>query len=526
MPKQTFLKGMLILMTAGLITRILGFINRIVIARMIGEEGVGLYMMAMPTFGLVAAATQLGLPVAISKLVAEADAIGDSKKVKKILVVSLTITCSLSIIIAPLVLFSASYISETLLTDPRTFFPLISITPVIPIIAVSSVLRGYFQGKQNMTPAAFSQVLEQAVRIAFIAVCTKAMLPYGIEYAAAGAFVAAAIGELASLLYLLIAFRFKKQIRVRKSFFRSLKKGKETFSQLMKIALPTTGSRFIGNISWFLEPIVVSHSLLIAGVHSSLATKQYGELTGYALPLLMLPSFITFSLSTSLVPALSEAIAQKRIRLAEYRLRQALRLSLVTGGLAVVILYVYAEPIMIFMYGNAQSAIYVKVMAPFFIFYYFQGPLQAALQALNLAKAAMTNSLIGSILKTALIFVFATRPELGIIGAALAIISGFMIVTLLHYATVLKVFKFTIYLRDYVLSFAAIFLTGWISYHIYDILLEQLHLLPKLMYACMITTVIYSLFLIIFRLVEKEEVKRIPLIGPYIAIFIPMQKNR
>lgn len=78
-----FLQGTMILIVAGFITRILGFVNRIVVARVIGGEGVGLYMMAMPTLVLAITITQMGLPVAISKLVAEAEAVGDRKKVKK-----------------------------------------------------------------------------------------------------------------------------------------------------------------------------------------------------------------------------------------------------------------------------------------------------------------------------------------------------------------------------------------------------------------------------------------------------------
>lgn len=518
MTKQTFLKGMLILMTAGLITRILGFMNRIVLARSIGEEGVGLYMMAMPTFGLVAAVTQLGLPVAISKLVAEADAEGDRRKIKKILVVSLSITIVLSLIMTTALLFSASYLSQTLFTDSRTYYPLVAIAPVIPIIAVSSVLRGYFQGKQNMKPPAVSLVLEQTVRIAFIAVCTSAFLPYGIEYAAAGAMLSAALGEFASFMYLLAMFRIKKQIRVRTSFFRSLAKGKETFFQLMKIALPTTGSRLIGNISWFLEPIVVSHSLALAGIQAALATKQYGELAGYALPLLFLPSFITHSLSASLVPSISEAIAQKKQKLAEHRLRQALRLSLVTGGLAVVILYVYAEPIMALMYGNGKAAVYVKIMAPLFIFYYFQGPLQAALQAMDLAKAGMINSFIGAAIKTVLIFLFASRPSLGIIGAALAITCGIVIVTVLHYATLLKVMQFSIYVRDYAFSFAVMLLTGVFGHYLFEVMAASEPAL-RLISSCLFTTIFYGFLLILFQLVERDELIRIPIIGGAIAIF-------
>lgn len=109
-----FLKGTIILLIAGLVTRVLGFINRIVIARFIGEEGVGLYMMAFPTLMLVIAITQLGLPVAISKNVAEAEAKGTFKG-KKILVVSLATTVSLSVIFTPSLIILAPYLSETLL---------------------------------------------------------------------------------------------------------------------------------------------------------------------------------------------------------------------------------------------------------------------------------------------------------------------------------------------------------------------------------------------------------------------------
>ena len=158
-----FLKGTLILLFAGLITRILGFINRILIARFIGEEGVGLYMMAYPTFILVVTLTQMGLPVAISKRVAEAEALGDSRKIKKILVVSLVTTLTLSIIFTPLLLFGAPILAKTIFTDERIVYPIIAIAPVIPIIAVSSIIRGYFQGKQNMKPSAYSQLIEQFI---------------------------------------------------------------------------------------------------------------------------------------------------------------------------------------------------------------------------------------------------------------------------------------------------------------------------------------------------------------------------
>jgi stage V sporulation protein B len=521
MSKQTFLQGTLVLIAAGLIVRILGFINRIVVARLIGEEGVGLYMMAVPTLVLTITITQLGLPVAISKLVAEAEAKGDKQKIKKILVVSLLTTGILSIFFTPGMIFLAPFISNHLFTDPRTYYPLLAISPIVPIVAISSVIRGYFQGKQNMKPAAYSQVIEQVVRITLVAVFTKAFLPYGIEYAAAGAMISAVIGELFSLIYMLFMFRLKKRFKLRVKFFQAVQSGRETFVDLMKIALPTTGSRLIGSIAWFFEPIVVAQSLAIAGVTTALSTKQYGELTGYALPLLMLPSFITYSLATSLVPAISEAAAQKQMNLVEHRLQQALRLSFVSGGLSVIVLYVFASPIMELMYGSSHTAIYVKVMAPFFIFYYFQGPLQAALQALNLAKAAMINSLIGAVVKTGFIFILATRPSLGIMGAALAIVAGIMLVTMMHFATVIKVVSYTFYVKDYVKSLLVMVLSGMFGKFFYAHVLIQQPLSIRTMAAIFATSVIYVVLLIILNLIKKDEIRRIPIIGKPIALIVP-----
>lgn len=513
-----FLKGTFILLIAGLITRVLGFVYRIVLARSIGEEGVGLYMMAYPTFILVVTITQLGLPVAISKNIAEAEARKDYGEIKKILVVSLAITIGLSIIITPALLLLAPLLSTTLFTDPRTYYPLMAIAPALPIIAISSVLRGYFQGRQNMRPSAISQILEQFVRITIIATATKTFMPYGVEYAAAAAMGASVLGELLSLLYLLTMFKLKKRFKLRKNFFQFVHKGKRTFKELMEIAIPTMGSRMIGSIAWFFEPIVVAHSLALAGVIAVNATKQYGALTGYAMPLLMLPSFVTFSLATSLVPAISEANSQNNFKLIEYRLQQALRFVFLTGGLAVIVLYVLADPLMQLMYGSTKGAYFIRLMAPFFLFFYYQGPLQAVLQALNLARAAMINSLIGAVVKTAVIFLLASQPAFGITGAALGIIVGFVLVTGLHFATVLKRVSFSFYILDYVKGFLAMGASAWCGYWLFENLFTNEHLVLRVGLSALSMTIAYSFLLLILGLIKKDELKRIPWIGKFITV--------
>ncbi|MFC0522487.1 stage V sporulation protein B [Pontibacillus salicampi] len=516
MTKQTFLQGTLILIAAGMITRFLGFVNRIVIARIMGEEGVGLYMMAIPTLILVITLTQFGLPVAISKRVAEAEAHGDLLKIKKILVISLVITGILSIIFTAGMVMLAPLLAKTLLTDERTLYPLLAISPIVPIVAISSVLRGYFQGRQNMKPQAYSQVIEQIVRISCVAFFTSALAPLGVEYAAAGAMISVVLGEFVSLLYMIRMFKVKKRIKIRNKFSNYLKEGKETLQELMSIALPTTGSRLVGSLSFFLEPILVAQSLAIAGVQTAIATKQYGELTGYALPLLMLPTFITHSLSVALVPNISEAGAKQDKQLIHYRIHQAIRLSFASGALATVVIALFATPILSFMYGSSNAARFLVLMSPFFLLLYFQAPLQAALQALDLAKAAMWNSLIGAVVKFGVLLALATQPDFGIMGVALAIVVGVILVTFLHLFTLMKAIEFRLPFIDICKMVSLIIMTWLGGEWLQDLFPHATNHVWSFLVLLVVFTIGYTALLFLFRFITKDELKQLPFFKGFI----------
>ncbi|GAA0601663.1 stage V sporulation protein B [Virgibacillus siamensis] len=512
MTKQTFLQGTIILIIAGMITRLLGFINRLVVARLMGEEGIGLYMMALPTLFLVITLTQFGLPVAISKRIAEAEARGDKQKIKSILVISLVITGITSIIFTIGMILASPFIASTLLTDERTLLPLLAISPIIPIIAISSVLRGYFQGRQNMKPQSYALVIEQVVRITCVALFVKLLLPFGVEYAAAGAMFSVIIGELASLLFMIYLFRRKKIVKVRHKFMKYVKSSKETVRELFSIALPSTGSRIIDSVSNFLEPIIVSQSLMLAGISTALATKQYGELTGYVLPLLLLPTFITRSLSIALIPAISEADANYNKTLIHYRIHQSIRISFASGAIATIVLSLFSIPILTFMYGTSDASRFLILMAPFFILLYLQPPLQSALQALDLAKPAMWNSLIGAAIKFTVLFFLASNPKFGIMGAAIAMSVSVVLVTLLHLASLYKEIRFKIPIIDLLKMAMLLFLTwfaGNTLKNIYSGLESNL-----LLFIIIITVLgfVYIGLLFALKFITKEELKQIPLL--------------
>ncbi|GAB2560427.1 stage V sporulation protein B [Gracilibacillus alcaliphilus] len=513
MTKQNFLKGTLILIAAGMITRFLGFINRIIVARLMGEEGIGLYNMALPTLFLMYTISQVGLPIAIAKRVAEAEAKRDHHKIKQILIISLSITVSLSIISSFIMFMIIPYITQYLLTDERVFYPMMAIIPIIPISAVSAVIRGYFQGRQNMKPQSYAQVIEQIVRIAFVMILVSYLAPYGVEYAAAGAMISVIIGEAISLWYMMHAFQLKKQIKLRKNVWKYIKTGKQTLQQLFSIAIPSTASRMVNSTANFLEPILVAQSLALAGYQATVATKQYGMLTGYALPLLFLPTFITHSLAVALVPNLSEAEALKHSQRIHYRIHQAIRISFASGAIATVLLTLFADTILQYMYGTANASIFLKIMAPCFLFMYIQFPLNASLQALDLAKQAMWNNIISTIIKFVVLIVLATNPQIGIFGAAIAMCAGVIIGTVLHLITLYKSIHFHLSSVMLIKMIALIGLTFWLG----ELLLHVFqfehgnHLLFVIILLLLFAGYILFLFGLQFiRLDELKQLKKSP----------------
>ncbi|WP_166786791.1 stage V sporulation protein B [Jeotgalibacillus salarius] len=427
------IKGTLLLMAAALVTKVLGFVHRIILADMAGEEGVGLYMMTFPALMLAITVTQLGLPIAISKYVSEATANKNEQDVRKILSVSLWITGSLALILTPCLFFAAPFISSTLLNDERTLIPFIAVLPIIPIAAFSAVVRGYFMGRQQMGVTAAGSVIEQTIRIVLLIAAVGFLSSKGAAYAAGGAMLAAVIGELCSLLFLLFMFKIKKE----KANVRSEKTFIYTANKLLKIALPSAGSRFVGSVAWFLEPVIVMKCLVFTGMTATAVTADYGLLTGFILPVLLLPSFITVSLSMALVPSISEAKALSQESAVMHRITQALRLSAVTGTLCCLILFLEGDTILQLLYGSDKGLGLLKLMALLFIFYYYQGPLHAVLQAFEAAGKAMVNSIIGSVIKLTAMAGFMIYLE-DIKGAAIGLAIGTAAVTFLHFKTVKK----------------------------------------------------------------------------------------
>jgi stage V sporulation protein B len=301
----------------------------------------------------------------------------------------------------------------------------------------------------------------------------------------------------------------------------SLKQNKESLRQLFSVSLPVTMSRLIGSVAYVLEPLLVPFALVLAGYQTIKATELYGQFAGMAVPLLSFPTFLTYSLSISLVPAVAAAAFEKKQKLVHRRIYQAMRITLVIGAPCAVLLYVFAEPLCSLLYDNPEVGRLLREMAPFSIFLFFQAPLAAALQGLDYAHAVLRNTLVGAVIKIAAMFVATAQPELGIHGAVIALNLGITLVTLLHFASLVKLIGFTIQFAEFAKIGAAMLVMGYVSSYMALNWFAQASPVAMLLICSAVSTLLYIVLLVAMRVLGKQDVQRIPWIGEQLAVFFP-----
>lgn len=520
--KQTFIQGAMILLAAGLLNRLLGFVPRIALPRMIGAEGVGLIQLVYPFMIVMLTLIAGGIPLAVAKLVAEADSKGDSRAVSKILRIAVLLALTISLIAAVFCFGLSEFISSHIMTDSRVHPAFLMMIPVLPLVAVSSVWRGYFQGKQNMIPTALSQTAETIFRIVLTLLFAWMFLPYGLEIAAAGAVLGMVAGEVAGLLVLWIQFVQDRKLQAEELAktqiieFEKKKviREKGYLHQILHTAVPVTGSKMIGSLSYLLESILTVRSLATAGLAAAAATAQYGALQGMVIPLMLLPGALTYSLAVSLVPALSEAASRGDWSTIHIRLHQSMRLAVVTGAPFVVLMGLFAGPICTLLYGDDSMANMLRWLAPIAIFLYMQAPLQATLQALNRPGTALFNTFAGAAIKLILIVQLATQAQFGMLGVIIAIGVNIVLVTLLHWISVARLTGFHMNPLDFLKVTSAMIVMSatalWIwnsSFHAHDSI--------NLIISGFLAICLYLLLLVGLKLIDRSDAARVPIIGRF-----------
>jgi len=425
-----FIKSTIILIIGGFLTKIISMFIKIVLARLIGTEGMGIYMLISPTFTLLMAVASLGFPVAISKLVAE-----DTKNNKNLVFSILPISLIINLTIMLILLFCGHYVSNNLLNEPRSYYALVCIGFVLPFISISSILRGYFFGKQNMIPHVISNITEDVIRLISLIIGIPMFLKFGLEYAVAFVVLTNVISELISIFVLF--FFLPKNFKLTKKDF---KPNKNNIKDVFNIGIPTTMSRLIGSIGFFFEPIILTYCLIKSGYTNNFIVNEYGIINGFIMPLILIPSFFTMAISQALIPNISKAHNKGHYKYVMGKIRLAIFLALLIGIPATIIFEIIPEVPMEFIYNTTAGIEYIKVLAPLCLFHYIQAPLTASLQAMGKAKEAMNGTLIGTIIRVITLFIFCNM-HIGLWALIWSSAINMAVVTIHQYIHVKKALK-------------------------------------------------------------------------------------
>ena len=420
MKNNKFIKSTIILIIGGFITKILGMVIKIALTRSIGTEGISLYMLVLPTFNLFITLCNLGVPIAITKLVSE-----KKKSSKKIIIPTTYLILIYTLFLIFIIIIISPYLSSNLLHNQNTYYPLIAIGTTLPFIAISSIIKGYFFGKENVFPCTLSNIIEQLTRLILTIFVVSHMTKYGIVKAVTTVVLINIISEGISILVLTF---FLPKEKIKKE---DLKKDNILLKEIFGISIPTTASRLIGSITYFLEPIILTNILKYTGYGTDYITLEYGIINGYVYPLLLLPSFFTLAISSAILPVISNSYSSNNKVYAKKKLKQAIFFSLLIGIPCTIIFILVPDKLLKLIYNTNLGINYIRITSIFFLLHYIQAPLTSTLTGIGLSKEAMKGTLYGGIIKILSLIIFSLL-KIGLWSLIISSILNIVIVTIHH----------------------------------------------------------------------------------------------
>lgn len=388
MKKNLFIKSTLILILSGFLTKILGFIIKVIYTRIIGEYGISLYSIAVPTYSLLLTIATLAIPISISKLVSE-----NKGRSIRILTSAAFLIISINLVLVFVIFLTKDFLAVNLLKEPKASPIIMAFALTLPFVSISSVLKGYFAGKQNMVPHATSNIIEQIVRLIIILVVLPILKRKSDMLAILGLILLTIISEISSIIVFL--FFLPKKI----NFNTKILPSKKITKDILDISIPTVSGRIIGNIGYFFEPIILTNLLLFSGYNNSYILSEYGAYNAYSLALLTMPNFFIGAIATSLLPEISKFNGNNNLKMVKRRIHQSIIFSLIIGIFFSLLIFIFRDKLLFSLYNTTKGSDYIKVLAPFFVLFYLEGVLTSSLQALGYAKVTMNITLYGVIIK-------------------------------------------------------------------------------------------------------------------------------
>ena len=511
-----FLKGTMILTISSIIVKVIGSLNWIILSRVLGGEGIGLYQMGFPIYLMAITVSSAGVPVAISIITSEKLANKDYRGAKRVFNVSLRLLLISGLVFSSALLFGADFlINQHIIRDARAYYSIIALAPAVFFVTFLASFRGYLQGWQIMTPTATSEVVEQLVRVITMLVFADLFMPYGLAYAAGGASMGAGAGAFCALLVLMWFYR-----RLKRRLHEEIEAQDDSIPQesaghiikrLLKLALPVSLTSLMLPIGANLDLLIVPQRLEVAGFDVRHATELFGYLTGMAVPLVNLATIFTAAMTISLVPSISESRTLERFDAIRDKIRLAFRVAMIITFPCFMGLFFLAEKVAALIYNAPGAAGAIQTMSVGILFLGMHQISTGILQGLGKTAIPVINMILACLVKVVMSWWLTAIPLLGIKGASMATVADFAVTAIINMGFIYKYTGFTFSLGSLLKPLLAAGVMGAVIYAVLGIT-EQLGMWCVL-FAMVAAVPSYALALLAFGGLTKEDLENIPFVG-------------
>ncbi len=512
--RQSFLGGAMILTVAMAITKVIGALYKIPLGNLLDKEGMAHFYAAYNIYNLLLTLSTAGLPLALSRMVSHAEALGQENQKHRVFHVAAALFCIAGVICGGSMFFLSGPLSH-LLHDSLAQLSVQLLSPAVFCVCMMSAIRGYTQGQGNMRPTAVSEVIESLCKAVVGFFLAWWLLGHGQprHIASAGAIAGVTVGTMASLLALVI-YLIPRRYR-RKS--DDVPQGRrEILRQLLSIGIPVTIGACGMSLLNLLDTSLVLGTLQNAlGQSEEAATALYGEYT-YGMNLFALPAAFIYPVTISLIPAISAARARHDEVGARRHTASAFRVTALLVFPAGVGLSVLAHPILNLLYPDipqtaAAAAEHLTVLGIASIFVCLMTLSNGILQAYGKEKIPIVTLLCGGVVKIIANYLLVGNPDIGIHGAAYSTLCCYALIVVLNMIAVVRTVHpqwkaIGIILRP--MAAAAVMGVG--AYCAYRVASRWSDSRMVVLAVILLAMVVYGVLAISLGAISKEDLKSIP----------------
>ena len=517
--KETFMQGVVTLMFSQVLIKLLGLVYTLYLTNRegFGDQGNGIVSASYQIYAMLLTISSIGVPNAISKLVSERIAVGDHRGAYRIFKIAFATFAVIGLVGSLMLFLGAHTIAYYWLQIPAAEMTLVALSPAIFFVAISSVMRGYFNARQNIKATARSQTIEQIFKTALTVIIVEIVaIISGVstEWMAAGATLATTLATFAGFGYLYMYFKVqRKEIarEIKQTVNYKYERVKTIIKKILIVSIPIALTAIMSSLNKNIDSFTVVRSLK-EFMPEDMAIAQYGILGGKVDTLTSLPLSINVAFSTALVPAISAAKAKKDKETITKKTSFSLLVSMLIGLPCTVGMFVFAGPILNLLFPNASSgAVVLQISSLTILFTILDQTINGALQGYGKLTIPAIALGCGVIVKLICNLILVPIPSIGVNGAAIGSVACHLVAFTIVMTALRRNIKLNLTASKFVVKpVIATAIMGICSYFIYESILSSVGMKIATIIAILAAILIYAIAVIVLKIFKKEEILQMP----------------